>query len=1122
MLKMVNHRAVELTGYSEQELMSIPFPAVIHTDDRVMVMERYQKRMRGEELPSRYSFRLGLKDASTRWVELSVAVIDWEGRPATLNFLTDITGRKRAEDALKESETKYRMLVETLNEGIWVIDKEAVTTFVNPKMAEILGYTIEEMAGRSLFSFIDDEGKQICDRLIERRQQGIREPHDFEFLKKDGTRIYTTLETSPIKGKDGEYLGAIAGVADITDRKRAEEALLKNAEELHAANELLTASEEELRQNLDDLGRSERALRTLNAYNRSLHEASLDPLVTINSKGRIADVNTSTEKVTGYSREELIGTDFSDYFTEPELAKEGYQRVFADGTVRDYPLNIRHRDGHLTPVLYNATVYRDESGKVSGVFAAARDITERKRAEEQLRLNGEIVQNMAEGVALIHANDGNIVYANPRFESMFGYDPGELTGRPISSINAPGNKDPQTTANEIISSLKQMGDWSGEVQNIRKDGTTFWCHARVSSFDHPQYGQVWISVHNDITNRKRAEEALKESEQRLNAAQRIAKVGDITWNVETGDVAWSDALYDLMQYDKSEKIDFSKVNAEIHHPDDLERVNKWLNDCIASGSDEITPNEYRVIRKDGKILFVHTVGVIRRGVGNQVTVFITLQDITNRKLAEEALRESEEKFRTLFESMAPGVFYQRSDGILIDANPAALSMFGLTREQFMGRDSYDPRWKVVSESGELLPAEQHPSMIALRSGKMVRDLVVGVYNPKRDVMRWLSTNAEPQFRTGDATPYQVFVTMYDITERKRAEDALRESHDRFETTIASLDDAVLLVDPVTHLISECNDATTRIFGYSHEELVGRGTGFLHVDPAHLEQFGREASATYENPGYYRREFHMRRKDGGVFPTEHFVRPIKDPNGRILYVVSVVCDITERKKAEETILHALAEKEVLLREIHHRVKNNLAGIIALINLQTSSLTDPNQIYLFKDLETRIRSMALVHESLYQTKDIAHIRLTTYTENLTRYLFQVYETVTNVRCRIDMGEITMPIETATPCGLVITEIITNSLKYAFPKTFSCEEIRGEPCTISIAMHREGSDYILTIADNGIGIPEGTDVTIKTSLGLYLIRFIVKHQLQGSTEVSTGNGTAYTIRFPEPAAKERKHDE
>ena len=265
------------------------------------------------------------------------------------------------------------------------------------------------------------------------------------------------------------------------------------------------------------------------------------------------------------------------------------------------------------------------------------------------------------------------------------------------------------------------------------------------------------------------------------------------------------------------------------------------------------------------------------------------------------------------------------------------------------------------------------------------------------------------------------------------------------------------------------------------------------------------------------DFKTRIRDGHVLDTSWINVPLSDGS-----IIGIGIDITERKLAEQTIHHALAEKEVLLREIHHRVKNNLAGIISLINLQTSSLTDTTQINVFKDLETRIRSMALVHESLYQTKDIAQIRLATYTENLTRYLFQVYETGTNVRCRIEMGDITMPIETATPCGLVMTEIITNSLKYAFPKTLDCEEIRKEPCTITITMHRKDSDYLLIVADNGIGMPEGINATTKTSLGLYLIGFIVKHQLRGSTEVSTGNGTAYTIRFPEPKSKERPTNE
>jgi len=118
---------------------------------------------------------------------------------------------------------------------------------------------------------------------------------------------------------------------------------------------------------------------------------------------------------------------------------------------------------------------------------------------------------------------------------------------------------------------------------------------------------------------------------------------------------------------------------------------------------------------------------------------------------------------------------------------------------------------------------------------------------------------------------------------------------------------------------------------------------------------------------------------------------------------------------------------------------------------------------------------------------------------------------------MGDVTMPIETAIPCGLVMSEIVTNSLKYAFPRTFSCQEIHGEPCTIALTLNREGNDYLLKITDNGTGIPEGIGVTMSHSLGLFLIRFIVEHQLRGSLEVSTAGGTAYTIRFPAPEVKE-----
>jgi two-component sensor histidine kinase len=246
-------------------------------------------------------------------------------------------------------------------------------------------------------------------------------------------------------------------------------------------------------------------------------------------------------------------------------------------------------------------------------------------------------------------------------------------------------------------------------------------------------------------------------------------------------------------------------------------------------------------------------------------------------------------------------------------------------------------------------------------------------------------------------------------------------------------------------------------------------------------------------------------------------PLNDRHGKPQRFVFMHEDITERKLAEDRIQHALSEREVLLREVHHRVKNNLAGIISLISLQIASLSDPSSISLLKDLETRIRSMALVHESLCRTQDLSQVNIASYTENLTKQLFQVYATGADIPCRIDMGEVTMPIETAIPCGLVMSEVITNSLKYAFPTTFSCQDQRNEPCTITIIMNHEGGYYRLYIEDNGIGIPNGAEADPSQSLGLYLIRLIVEHQLRGTLQVSTAGGTAYTIRFPERKSKE-----
>jgi len=263
----------------------------------------------------------------------------------------------------------------------------------------------------------------------------------------------------------------------------------------------------------DRLRRTQEELRMVSAYNRSLTEASPNPLVTIDSDGRVTDVNTATERVTGYRREELVGTDFSNYFTDPERARAGYYLVLQHDTIRDYELEIRHRDGHVTPVLYSASVYRDDAGKVRAVFAAARDISERRRAEEALWESEEryrtAIESASDGIALVKGDQH--LYVNARFAEMFGYDdPAEIVGKPLSLTVHPEDVEMVTRYNR----LRQVGEPAPsryEFKGVRKDGAIRFME--VSAAKTSYRGQTLSLVYfRDVTEYRNLEEQLRQSQ----------------------------------------------------------------------------------------------------------------------------------------------------------------------------------------------------------------------------------------------------------------------------------------------------------------------------------------------------------------------------------------------------------------------------------------------------------------------------------------------------------------------------------------------------------------------------------------------------------------------------------
>lgn len=322
---------------------------------------------------------------------------DTETVKAWKNILMETTIESALEthvSTAKRQKGWLREILELLPAYLMLLTSDYHVAFVNRFFRERFGDPQGQLCYKHLFG--RDEPCENCESMSVLKTM---KPVEWEWKGPDDRDYY--IIDFPFTDTDGSTLIMGIGI-DITERKQAE-----------------------------------KAFQEASAYNRNLIEASLDPLVTIGPGGTITDVNAATEFVTGYSREELIGTDFSDYFTAPDLARAGYQKAFQEGSVRDYALEIRHRDGRITPVLYNASVYRDDAGNVIGVFAVARDISKLKQAEMELQKHWELLQvtldSLGEGV-IATDQEGQIMLINQSAANLTGYSPSEAIGESLSEI----------------------------------------------------------------------------------------------------------------------------------------------------------------------------------------------------------------------------------------------------------------------------------------------------------------------------------------------------------------------------------------------------------------------------------------------------------------------------------------------------------------------------------------------------------------------------------------------------------------------------------------------------------------------------------------------------------------
>ena len=478
-------------------------------------------------------------------------------------------------------------------------------------------------------------------------------------------------------------------------------------------------------------------------------------------------------------------------------------------------------------------------------------------------------------------------------------------------------------------------------------------------------------------------------------------------------------------------------------------------------------------------------------VTNQTIDSVSIE-INERRKVEEELRQSENKYRVLIENLPQKIFLKDKNSVYISCNENYARDLGINPQGIAGKTDYDffpkelaDRYRVddkrIMESGKTEEIEEQ----YIQDGK--KSFIKTVKIPVKD-------------EEGNIIGVQGI--FWDITGRKKAEEALRASEEKYRVVFETTGTAIVIVKD--DIISMVNTEFEKLSGYFKEEIEGRKRWTEFIVKEDLERL-KEYYRLYKiDPGAVPNTYEFKACDRYGNIKDIFMRIALIPNTKKL-VVSLL-DITEHKQAEESLRISFKEKEILLREVHHRTKNNLQVILSLLDLQSLTIRDKKMLGGIKDIQNRIRSIALVHEKLYQSKDLSNVNLKNYIQEVTNALIKSYEgSKQRISLILDIDNIFISLDTITTCGLIINELVSNSLKYAFPNNR-----KGK---IKIALHAtDGKEMELQISDDGIGLPEGLDFRNTKSLGLKLVRWLAEDQLGGEVVLKGKKGTDFLIKFKE----------
>ncbi|MEG4913352.1 PAS domain S-box protein [Microcoleus sp. B7-D4] len=691
----------------------------------------------------------------------------------------------------------------------------------------------------------------------------------------------------------------------------------------------------------------------------------------------------------------------------------------------------------------------------------------------------------------IFAN-GRVTKANDALIAQYGGTREEFIGRTLYSFLSHD----LTGSREIIKQFFDAGRIHIENENRTFDGVPVWIEGDYICI-YDSHGRIigYFGVQRDISDRKKAEATLRDSEERFRATVEQAAVG-ITHPDATGRyLRVNQKFCDIVGYTASELL--SRTWMDVTYPEDID-ADLEQNKQLFAGQIDSFKMEKRLLHKDGTVVWVNiTVSLIQEPLSGAVYNLVVTEDISDRKKTEAALKESEERFRELAENIE-SVFW------MVNVQPQEIIYISPAYEKIWGRSCADLYANRRFFADSLHP-EDRERVIANLTRQIESEDEIEYRIVRLDgKIRWIRDRAFP-IRNQSGKVYRIVGIAVDITAGKQAEKTIRESEERFRQLAENIQDSFWLMSADFTDLLYLSPTYEQIWGRSREELYAdplKMMEWVHPEDKLLleEAMGRVLQGESTNT-----EYRIFLPDGTIRWVCDRAFPIYDESGKIYRIAGIAEDISDRKFTDARIQAALREKEVLIKEIHHRVKNNMQVISSLLQLQAQYIEDEPTLALFEESQTRIHSMALIHEQLYQSEHLDRIALPPYVENLVANLYQSFGCGnTSIKFNLKIAPIYLNIETAIPCGLIINELVSNSLKYAF-----ISKLHGE---ISISFHEiDDHQFHLTIQDNGRGFPADFDVENTETLGLRLVKMLA-YQLEASIAIDSQCGTCYTLIFKE----------